>query len=87
MELIDTLDMNELGIRHKFKDEVARYGKLRKMVLGKDKEITGELNNDGDLRTYVKYLLSEGTLLEKREILANLKSRLVFKDGNIDLIK
>ncbi len=36
IEIVDTLDMNELGIRHKFRDEVARYGKFRKMVLGKD---------------------------------------------------
>jgi DNA invertase Pin-like site-specific DNA recombinase len=87
IEIVDTLDMNELGIRHKFRDEVARYGKFRKMVLGKDKETADGLNNDADLRTYVKYLLSEGTILEKRDVLANLKSRLVFRDEKISLQK
>ncbi len=67
--------------------EVARYGKFRKMVLGKDKESANSLNNEADLRTYVKYLLSEGTILEKRDVLANLKSKLVFKDGEIALQK
>jgi hypothetical protein len=57
------------------------------MVLGKDKENAGDLNNDADLRTYVKYLLAEGTILEKRDVLANLKSRLMFKDGKIALRK
>lgn len=85
IEIVDALDMNELGIRHKFKDEVARYGKFRKMVLGKDKESTDGLNNDADLRTYVKYLLSEGTILEKRDVLANLKSKLIFQGGKIVL--
>jgi len=79
IKIVDALDMNELGIRHKFKDEVARYGKFRKMVLGKDKESIDGLNNDADLRTYVKYLLSEGTILEKRDVLANLKSKLIFQ--------
>jgi hypothetical protein len=66
---------------------VARYGKFRKMVLGKDKESASNLNDDADVKTYVKYLLSEGTILEKREILANLKSRLTFKDKKIALQK
>ncbi len=85
--IIESLDINELGIRHKFRDEVARYGKFRKMVLGKDKESAGNLNDDADVKTYVKYLLSEGTILEKREILANLKSRLTFRDKKISLQK
>lgn len=87
IQIIDTLDMNELGIRHKFKDEVARYAKFRKMVLGKEKETMDGLNDDADLRTYVKYLLSEGTILEKRDVLANLKSRLTFRDGSVAMEK
>ena len=37
------IHINDLGIRHKFRDEVARYGKFRKMVLGKEKENVGSL--------------------------------------------
>jgi len=81
------LARRRVGIRHKFRDEVARYGKFRKMVLGKEKENAGSLNDDTDIKTYVKYLLAEGTILEKREILANLKSRLIFKDKKIELQK
>ncbi len=57
------------------------------MVLGKDKESTDGLSNDADLRTYVKYLLSEGTILEKRDVLANLKSKLIFREGKVALQK
>jgi hypothetical protein len=72
VKLLDTLDMNELGVKQKFKDEVARYNKFRKIALGKNKEI-GEIF---DMKAYAIYLLTEGSMTEKRELLANLKSRL-----------
>jgi hypothetical protein len=42
-------------------------------------------NTDIDIRNYAKYLLREGTLLEKRELLSFLKSKLVLKDKKIIL--
>jgi hypothetical protein len=35
------------------------------------------------IKTYAKYLLTEGTINEKRDLLGNLKSKLVFKDKKI----
>jgi len=40
-------------------------------------------NVDVDIRNYAKYLLKEGTLVEKREILSFLKSKLILKDRKI----
>jgi hypothetical protein len=54
-------------------------------VLGKGKE-SGEADAV-DVKTYAKYILTEGTLNEKRELLANLRSRLVFKDKKVTLEK
>ena len=39
-----------------------------------------------NIRTYVKYLLKEGTATEKRELLGNLRSRLVYKNKTIKLL-
>ena len=78
--LLDTIDLDEIGMRSKIEGEVARYNKFRMGVLGaKKKERGGEI----DTRTYAKYLLKEGTVTEKRELLSCLKSQLVLKDRKI----
>ncbi len=80
--IIDQLDINELGARHIIDREVERHNKLRASVLGKKKE---DKIDDIDIRTYAKYLLREGTIYEKRELLANLKNKIVIKDKKITL--
>lgn len=43
--------------------------------------------NDVNIRQYAKYLLKEGSVSDKRELLANLRSRLNYKDKKITLIE
>jgi hypothetical protein len=40
-----------------------------------------------NVRQYAKYLLKEGSVSDKREILGNLRSRLNYKDKRITLIE
>jgi len=40
-----------------------------------------------NIRTYAKYLLKEGSFIEKRELLANLRSRLMYEDKKIALLE
>lgn len=82
--IIDDLDINELGARHIIEKEVERHNKLRATVLGKQKE---DKIQDIDVKAYAKYLLREGTIYEKRELLSNLKNRIVIKDKKISLEK
>jgi hypothetical protein len=42
---------------------------------------------DVDLRTYAKYLLREGSAVEKRRLLACVKSRFIFKHKTVTLQK
>lgn len=81
--MLDTLDINELGIKQKFRDEITRYNKFRKIALGKTREKETDFFN---AKTYVIYLLTEGTITEKRELLSNLKSRLTLNDRIISLL-
>lgn len=83
VKLLDTLDMDELGIKHAFNEEIARYNKFRKIALGKSKEKAPE--TIFDMRAYTVYLLTEGSLAEKRGLLANLKSRLTMKKKVLSL--
>ena len=81
--LLDDIDINELGIKQKFEQELERYRKFRRGILGLAKETLNE-EKDLDVKTYTKYLLKEGTITEKRELLANIKSRLKYRNKQID---
>ena len=81
-ELIGRVDLDELGIRSRIEDEIVRFNKFRTGVLGHKQEKT---SIDIDVRNYAKYLLKEGTLMEKRELLSCLKSKLILKDKKISL--
>ena len=82
IELMDKINLDELGIRATIENELARFNKFRIGVLGHKKEAH---DSDIDVRNYVKYLLNEGTLIEKRELLFFLKSKLILKDKKITL--
>ena len=82
---LDTLDISELGVRQKFKDEIARYNQFRRIALGKSREKSEQRKFDA--KAYAVYLLTEGTITEKRELLSNLKSRLILKDKVITIEK
>jgi len=84
MELIDKIDLNDLGVKAKIEQEISRFNKFRIGVLGQKNKLC---TTDVDVRNYVKYLLKEGTLIEKRELLSFLQSRLLLKDKKIELEK
>ena len=82
IELVDKIDLDELGVKDKIEQELARFNKFRIGVLGHKKE---SRNSEVDIKNYAKYLLAEGTIYEKRELLAFLKSKLTLKDKKIIL--
>lgn len=83
LKIIDQLDINELGMRHRFEEEVGRYNKFQRAVLGKTETDNGV--KDVDLKTYAKYLLKEGSVIEKRELLSCMKSKLIIKNKVLTL--
>ncbi|GBE16229.1 recombinase [bacterium BMS3Abin15] len=88
IRIVDKLDMNEIGLKKQFEEEVERYNHFQKTVLqmnGKGNEI--QKSQQFDVKTYVKYILKEGKITEKRELLASLKSRLIFRNKKITLEK
>jgi DNA invertase Pin-like site-specific DNA recombinase len=84
LKILDEVNINELGMRQKLEDEIARFNIFQRSVLG----TTVKSNKDlvTDIRNYAKYILKEGTVTEKRELLANLRSRIVYKDKILTLI-
>lgn len=86
LKIIDIVDVDELGIRGKMKEELHRFNKFQQRVLGiKTKQEPKQIETD--VRTYAKYLLKEGAITEKRELLSNLKSKLTYKNKKLELMK
>ena len=85
-KIIDEVNINELGMRMKLEEEIKRFNRLQRLATrGTPKMKIDE--NDIATREYAKYVLKEGSISEKRELLGHLRSRLVLKDKKITLIK
>ena len=82
--ILDKIDLDELGIQGQFKEEVERYYKFSKGVLG-IKMDQFKQQKQTDIRNYAKYILKEGIIQEQRNLLSNLKSRLVMRDKIIEI--
>ncbi len=79
---MDKVDLDEIGIKTRIEDEIKRFNKFRSGVLGYKQD---KSSPEVDVRNYTKYLLREGTLIEKRELLACMQSKLALKDKKIHL--
>lgn len=83
LKILDEVNINELGMRKKLEDEIARFNIFQRSVLGAKEKI--KTNIETDIRNYAKYILKEGSTIEKRELLANLRSRIEYKDKTLRL--
>lgn len=86
LKILDQININELGMRHKLEDEIKRFSHFQKIVLGSDGKKEAD-EGDVNIRTYAKYLLKEGSVSEKRELLGNLRSRLLYRDKKVTLLQ
>lgn len=82
--LIDTININELGLRKRLNEEFQRYQKFQTM-LGIKKQDARSV--DADMKNYAKYILREGNIFEKRELLTYLKDRILLANKMITLAK
>jgi len=81
-KLLNQIDINEIGMRDKIKLEVERIKKFQQSVLGIKQDIQIQ---DIDVRNYAKFILKDGLIQEKRELLGCLKSKILLKDKVINL--
>ena len=82
INLVDKINLDKLGVKSRIEQEIARFNKFRIGVLGQKEEAQ---ESEVNAKNYAKYLLKEGTLIEKRELLFFLKSKLILKDKKIIL--
>lgn len=83
VSLIDQIDIDEIGIKEKIKDEVERVKKFQRVILGSKEKIEVK---DVDIRNYAKYVLKESSNLEKRELLSCLKSKILLANKMVSVL-
>lgn len=79
-----TLSIDELGLRKRLNEEFKRYQKFQSMI-GMEKSKDNHI--DADMKNYAKYILREGNILEKRELLTYLKDRILLTNKIVTLAK
>jgi site-specific DNA recombinase len=81
--ILDTISLDEIGMKEKIKAEVEAHNAFHQSVLGlkADKIKIKEI----DIRNYAKHILRDKPIEEKRALLANLRSKLVLKEKRIHL--
>ena len=80
--LVDTMSVDELGLRKHLREDIDRHQKFGAML---GAEIQKIHVRDIDLKNYAKHVLNSGSLEEKRQILSHLKDRLSLKEGVVSL--
>lgn len=77
LNIIDRVNIDELGLRNRLRDEAERVNKFQSIIGGKEQKVEVM---DVDMKNYAKYILKEGSVFEKRELLSHLRDRLIIKE-------
>lgn len=82
--LMDKIDFNKTAIYGKLKQEVDKYNKFSKIISCGRAISKGKIKPDTiDVPAYAKYVLNEGAIQEKRDLLLNLKTKFILMDKRI----
>lgn len=81
-ELIGKIDLNEIEIKEKIREEIERFKKFQQIFLGTSKKVNVAKI---DIRNYAKYILREGKDIEKRELLGCFKGKIKLSNKQISI--
>ncbi len=84
-KLMDIIGIDEIGIKEKIRIEIERHKKFQFALLGE--KSTKVKVVDIDIRNYAKYILRDGKVEEKRELLGCLRSKITLNNKEIEIVK
>lgn len=83
LDLMDKVDLDKSGLRRKLEAEIERHKKFHSGIMGKKEE--KYFAKDVDIRNYAKYVLQDGSIFEKRDLLSCLKSKILIANKQVYL--
>jgi DNA invertase Pin-like site-specific DNA recombinase len=78
LEMMDQINLDRSGIRKKLEFEIERHKKFHSNIMGRPEEEYKA--RDVDIRNYAKYVLKEGSIYEKRDLLSCIKGKIAIKE-------
>ncbi|MES2223754.1 MAG: recombinase family protein [Patescibacteria group bacterium] len=81
--LMGNIDLDEIGMKEKIKEEIERHKKFSLGLLGEKAKVIK--TTDIDIRNYAKYVLRDGASWEKRELLGCLRSKISLNAKKIEI--
>lgn len=82
VDILDKIDLDKSGIKKKLEVEIERHKKFHSGIMGKAEEEYSA--KDADIRNYAKYLLTEGSMFDKRDLLMCFKSKLFIRQKAVN---
>jgi hypothetical protein len=82
--ILDTISLDEIGMKDKIKKEIQSHNEFQESVLGKEVKEKMKIK-EVDIRNYAKHILRNRPIYEKRELLSCLRSKLVLKEKQLEL--
>lgn len=82
--ILDTVSLDEIGMKDKIKAEIESHNEFQESVLGKVVKEKIKIK-EIDIRNYAKHILRKRPIYEKRELLKNLRSKLILKEKQLTL--
>ncbi len=79
--LLDIIQINESSVKKRIILEVTRYKRFEQSLLGQDINFEVE---DIDIKRYIKFLLKDGTIEEKREIMTCFQSSVFLSQKKVE---
>lgn len=82
--ILDTVSLDEIGMKDKIKTEIESHNEFQESVLGKVVKEKIKIK-EIDIRNYAKHMRKR-PIYEKRELLKHLRSKLVLKNKQLSLL-
>lgn len=83
-DILDTVSLDEIGMKDKIKAEIQAYNEFQESVLGRAVNEKVKIK-DIDIRNYAKHILRKRSMYEKREVLSHLRSKLTLQNKQLSL--
>ena len=83
--VLDVISLDEIGMKDKIRSEIESHNEFQESVLGREVKEKVKIK-EIDIRNYAKHILRKRSIQEKRELLSNLRSKLILKDKQISLM-
>lgn len=82
--ILDTISLDEIGMKDRIKTEIQTHNEFQESVLGK--QSTKAKVKEVDIRNYAKHILRKRPMYEKRELLSCLRTKLILSEKHIRLL-